>query len=285
MRDFLKSRFFVVTAIITLILVAVPTLLSTFGGSNVLRSAVNTLMMPLQKGFNYITDALDGYASYFTEFDELVAENIQLKAELAELSDRLYTAQETETLNAWLVQFLEMKRAHTDFTFAAASVTGRESGNYMTVFTIDQGSAHGITVGMPVVTSDGVVGCVEEVGLSWAKVRTLIESASSIGACVERTGEDGLITGSFTLAKEGLCRLTYLNAESDVRVGDRIITSGYGSVYPRGLVIGVVTEIVPDAYSRTLTATVRPAASPIDLDRVMIITSYEIVTESTAEEN
>jgi len=280
MRQFLKSRFFVVVTVIALILVAVPTILSTFGLADPLRGAVNILMTPLQKGFNYITDALDGYTAYFTEFDELVAENTRLKAQLADLSDRIYTAQETETRNQWLSQFLELKRAHTDFTFADAAITGHESVNYMTVFTVDKGSSHGIRAGMPVVTPDGVLGFVDEVGLTWAKIRTLIEASAAVGACVERTGEDGLIEGSFALSRDGFCRLTYLDAESDVQVGDRIVTSGYGSVYPRGLVIGYVTEIVPDLYSRTLTATVQPAASLTDLERVMIITSYETVTES-----
>lgn len=280
MRRFLQSRFFVVITVITLILVAVPTLLSTFGLPNPLRGAVNVLMTPLQKGFNYITDALDGYTAYFTEFDELVAENTRLKAQLADLSDRIYSAQETEMRNQWLSQFLEMKRAHTDFTFADAAITGHESVNYMTVFTIDQGTAQGIAAGMPVVTPDGVLGFVDEVGLTWAKVRTLIEASSSVGASVERTGEDALLEGSFALSREGLCRLTYLDAESDIQVGDRIVTSGYGSVYPRGLVIGYVTEIVPDLYSRTLTATIQPAASLSDLERVMVITSYETTTEN-----
>ncbi|MBQ4042538.1 MAG: rod shape-determining protein MreC [Clostridia bacterium] len=280
MRQFLKSRFFVVVTVIALILVAVPTVLSTFGLTDPLRGAVNILMTPLQKGFNYITDALDGYTAYFTEFDELVAENTRLKAQLADLSDRIYTAQETETRNQWLSQFLEMKRAHTDFTFADAAITGHESVNYMTVFTVDKGTSHGIRAGMPVVTPDGVLGFVDEVGLTWAKIRTLIEASTAVGACVERTGEDGLIEGSFALSRDGFCRLTYLDAESDVQVGDRIVTSGYGSVYPRGLVIGYVTEIVPDLYSRTLTATVQPAASLTDLERVMIITSYETFTES-----
>ena len=280
MRRFLQSRFFVVLTVAALILVAVPTVISTFDLPNPFRNAVNVLMMPLQKGFNYITDALDGYSAYFTEFDELVAENTRLKAQLANLSDRIYLAQETETRNQWLSQFLEMKRAHTDFTFADAAITGQESVNYMTVLTIDKGTSHGITAGMPVVTPDGVLGFVDEVGLTWAKIRTLIEASASVGACVERTGEDGLVEGDFSLSRDGLCRLTYLNAESDIQVGDRIITSGYGSVYPRGLVIGYVTEIVPDLYSRTLTATIQPASSLTNLERVMIITSYETTTEN-----
>ncbi|MGM9653254.1 MAG: rod shape-determining protein MreC [Eubacteriales bacterium] len=275
MRDFLKSRFFIVITVLCVVFVVVPSVLSALGMQNYVRSAVNIVMTPLQKCFNAVTDALDGFTAYFTEFDDIVAENVRLKTELAELSDRLYNAEKTENLNEWLSEFLEMKRAHTDFTFAEASITGRESVNYMTVFTIDRGSAHGIAEGMPVVTPDGVLGYVDEVGLTWGKVRTLIEASTSIGACIERTGELGLVEGNYTLASEGLCRITYLAADSDVAVGDRVITSGYGSVYPRGLVIGIVTEIVPDAYSRTLSAYIRPSAELSDLDRVMIVTSYE----------
>jgi len=203
MRRFIRSRFFIVTAIIALILVAVPTVLSTFGLTAYVRGAVNILMTPLQKGFNYVTDAIDGFTSYFTEFDELVAENTRLKAELADLRDRIHNAQETENRNAWLAQFLELKRAHTDFTLADAAITGQESVNYMTVFTVDRGTAHGIAEGMSVVTPDGVLGYVDEVGLTWAKVRTLIETSASIGACIERTGEEGIVEGNFLLARRG----------------------------------------------------------------------------------
>ena len=144
---------------------------------------------------------------------------------------------------------------------------------------MDRGTAHGIREGMPVVTPDGVLGYVDEAGLTWSKVRTLIESSSAIGACIERTGELGLVEGSFQLASQGLCRITYLAADSDVQIGDRVVTSGYGSVYPRDLVIGYVTEIVPDEYSRTITAYIRPASDLSNLDRVMIITSYDTITE------
>ena len=279
MRDFFKTKFFLVLVVVTVLLTAVPTALSALGWKQYLRSAVNILLTPLQKGFNLITDALDGYASYFTRFDEIVEENMRLKQQIADLSDRLYNAEEAEVLNAWLSGFLELKRAHSEYTFADAAITGREAVNYMTVCTVDRGSAHGIEVGMTVVTPDGVLGCVSEVGLTWSKVRTLIEASSSIGAYIERTGELGLVEGDFTLASDGLCRITYLSASSEVRVGDRVLTSGYGSVYPRNLVIGTVTEVIPDEYSRTVTALIQPAATLTGLDRVMIIIAYETVNE------
>ncbi len=280
MRDFLKSKFFLVIVVVAVLAAAVPTALSAFGAKQYLRSAVNVVLMPVQKAFHFVADAIDGYASYFTRYDEIVAENLLLKQQIADLSDRLYNAEEAEVLNVWLSSFLEMKRAHTDFTFAEAAITGRESVNYMTVCTIDCGTLKGIEAGMTVVTPDGVLGSVSEVGPTWAKVWTLIESSSSIGAYIERTGELGLVEGEFALSSEGLCRITYLAADSDVREGDRVLTSGYGSVYPRNLVIGYVTEIVPDEYSRTVTAVIRPAATLTGLSRVMIVTSYDVYYES-----
>lgn len=279
MKPFLKSRFFIVLVAAVVLFVAVPTALSAMGLQEPVRNVVNVLTTPLQKVFNYVTDAIDGFSSYFTEFDNLVSENAALKKENAALRDRLYKAEKTENLNAWLEEFLEMKRYHTDFSFTPATVTGGDSGNYMTVFTVDRGSAHGITENMPVVSPDGVIGYVSEVGLTWSKVRTLIESTASVGAYIERTGEMGLVTGSFMLAADGVCEITYLPADSDIRVGDRILTSGYGSIYPRDLVIGYVSTLAPDAYSRTLTATIIPAAALTDLEKVMIITDYDTVTE------
>ena len=279
MKRFIKNKFFILAVVLMLILTVVPTVLNLAGKGGYVRSAVNILMTPAQKAFNYVTDAIDGFTSYFTKFDDMVKENAHLKEEIAALNNRLYQAEKTEELNQWLTAFLEMKRSHTDFTFAEAVITGRESANHMTVCTIDRGTAHGIAEGMPVVTPDGVLGYIDEAGLTWAKVRTLIEFSTSIGACIERTGELGLVEGNFSLAADGICRITYLAADSDVRVGDRVVTSGTGGIYPRDLVIGYVTEVIPDEYSRTLTATIRPAATLTDLDRVMIITSYETVTE------
>lgn len=284
MRDLFKNKFFIAIVIAAVLLTAVPSILYAAGVPLPLRNIVNVIVTPFEKGFGYITDAIDGFVSYYTKFDDLVAENAALKKENAALRERLYNAEQIEKSNEYLTGFLEMKRAHTDFTFAEATVIGSGSGNYMTVFTVDRGTAHGIAVGMPVVSEAGVIGYVDEAGLTWAKVRTLVESSSSIGGYIERTEELGLIEGSFDLSRQGLCEITYLAADSDVRVGDRVLTSGYGSVYPRDLVIGYVTEIIPDEYSRTLTARITPAATLEDLRKVMIITDYETVTESPSAE-
>ncbi|MBE6562779.1 MAG: rod shape-determining protein MreC [Ruminococcaceae bacterium] len=279
MRDFLKTKTFFVLLILMIIFTVVPSVMTMVGAGGHVRNAVNVIVSPVQKLFNYATDAISGFTSYFTEFDRIVEENNALREELTSLKDQISSSEETEQMNEWLYRYLELRREHTDFGFADANVTGRESGNYMTVFTLDKGTAHGIKSGMPAVTDYGVVGYVSEAGLDWCKVVTLLESNSAAGVYIERTGEAGIVEGDFALASEGLCKMLYIDAESSVHEGDRIFTSGYGSVYPRGLLVGYVEKVEPDANTRTLVAYVRPAEQMKDIRRLMIITEYEVVAD------
>lgn len=281
MRDFLRSKFFTVVVIIALVLVIVPTVFGAMGLGGTLKDAVNVIFTPFQKLFTYCTDAVDGFASFFTEFDRIVEENNTLREENAALKDRISRAEEIEEMNDWLYNYLELKREHTDFKFTEAAVSAREGGNYTTVFMLDKGSAHGVEKDMPVVCSEGIVGYITEVGTTWSKAVTFIESGTAVGAYVERSGEIGVIEGNFALSEEGVCVMSYLAEDADIKEGDRIISSGYGSVYPRGLVIGTVEKIEKNSSSRSITVTVRPSAPLSDLSKLMIITDYEIYTEET----
>ncbi|MBE6713851.1 MAG: rod shape-determining protein MreC [Ruminococcaceae bacterium] len=279
MREFLRSKFFTVTVIISLIMVIVPTVFNIMGIGGLLRNTVNTILTPAQKVFTYCTDAVDGFVSFFTEFDRIVDENNALREEIVSLRDRISSAEETEEMNNWLYNYLELKREHTDFVFAQANVTGSGGTNYITVFTLDRGRSHGIRENMPVVTNEGIVGYISQVGTNWSKAVTLLEAGSAVGAYVERSGELGVIEGNFSLARDGVCRMNYLSADADIKVGDRIISAGYGSVYPRGLVIGTVENIEKDPAGRDLLVTVRPGADLSSLEKMMIITEYETYTE------
>lgn len=279
MRKFFKSKFFLIMLCIALAAVIVPSVLSLMGLSDHVRGAVITLLSPLESGMTKVTDAVAGFTEYFTEFNRLKEENEKLKEEIAELKDEYYQIEEIMATNKWLFEYLEIKREHTDYDFAMAEIVGREVGNYMTVFTLNVGTSNGVTVDMPVITADGIVGYVTEAGTNWSKVLTILESASAVGACVERTGELGLLEGDHDMREEGLCKLVYLADDSDVTAGDRIISSGLGSIYPRGLVIGIVERTEYDSYSRSVVAYVRPTADLENVSRVMVIKSYETVTE------
>lgn len=279
MKRFFCSRFFVAVSVVCLAIIIIPTTLTAMGLGSYTGGAVSTVLSPFQKFFSYVTEGVGGFSDYFTEYDRLVQENEELRAMVAELSDRIKSAQDLEDVNNWLFGYLELKREHTDFVLRPAKVTGTGSGNYMTVLTLDCGTDQGVTKDMTVITSDGIVGHIIEAGGSWSKAVTFLEAGVAVGGIIERSGERGLVEGNFHLSSEGMCMMSYLAADSDVTVGDRVLTTGMGSVYPEGLVIGYVDRVEVDTLNRTKIAYITAAAGLSDLERVMVITGFERVEE------
>ncbi len=283
MKSFFKSKFFYVVAFLTLAAVIFPTVLCSMGHTAVLRSAVNTVFTPLRSLTYKIVESIDGYAAYIYEFDRLKEENAALKEENSSLKEEMYSYQELHEQYNWVSEYLELKMQHTDFKFTTASICGRESGSYYTVFMLDRGSDDGIEKNMTVITGDGVLGYISEVGKNWAKATSIMNHGTSVGVYDERSGEAGVLEGDYALSSNGICKMSFVAQGADIRVGDRIVTGGYSSVYPRGLVVGYVESVEPDELSRGLTVYVKAAAFDIDenskISKVMVITSYEKESE------
>ena len=276
---FFKNKFFIITLVVALLLSIVPTVLCAMGQGSYVRKALQTAAQPFSWAFTKIGEGLSGFSVYFQKLSDLQKENEELRAQLDDYRDRIYNAKMLEEENKWLSDYLGLKKEHSDFLFEEASVIGRESGNYSTVYTLSKGTMHDIKVNMPVITEDGVVGYVTEVGPKWCRAVSIIETASAVGAYIERSGELGLIEGSYELRFEGKCRMIRLPADADVHEGDRVLTSGLGSIYPRGLFVGEVVSVDADPYSRTLTAVVQPKVDYSSLVKVMIIKDYTIYSE------
>lgn len=282
MRSFFKSKFFYVITALTLAAVIVPTTLSHMGVTGVLKNAANVVMTPLRSLADGAVESLAGYTAYLTEFDRLREENERLREENARLLDDAAKSRELEQQYEWISEFIELKMQHTDYRLTEASVCGRESGNYSSVFMLDAGSTAGITKNMTVITADGVLGYIADVGYNWSRAVSLLESSSAIGVYDERSGAQGVLCGDFELSREGLCIMSYLADGADIELGDRILTGGYGSVYPRGLIVGYVESVETDEFSRLLKVYVRPAAfrdGDRNISKVMIITDHETTTE------
>lgn len=280
MAQFFKSKTFIVLLCVALVAVIVPSVLSAVGAGFAVRDAVNTVLTPVRSFFVWIGDGIGGFFEYFGEFDRIRAENDELRIKLEQANDQLYAARVAGEENEWLRSFLGLRREHTDYRFQDAMIVGRESGNYMTVFTLNAGTLQGVAVNMPVVTERGVVGAVTEVGLTWSKATTVIEYGSSVGVYCERSGAIGIAEGTYELRSRSLCRVNYLDATADVAVGDRFFTSGLGNVYPRGMCLGEVSRIYADEYGRGMIAELAPAVDLSSLSRVMIVTSYESVADA-----
>jgi len=279
MNGFFKSRAFFVLLTLIILLGGVPTILSAMGQGNFVKDVCMAAVTPVLKGARAVGNGIRGFSEYFSEFDRLKEENKILADRVAELEALVYDAEILEEENEWMRRYLGAKRANTDFVFCDANVIGNDGGGYVSSFTLDRGTSSGIKEGMPVLTDSGVVGRVTEVGLTFCRVSTIINYDSSIGAYAERSGALGLVNGDFDLRRDGLCRLEYLEFDADIEIGDKIYSSGLGSVYPRGLFIGEIAEITGDEYNHTKIAVIKPAAALDRLTKVMILTDYTVEVE------
>lgn len=253
------------------------------GWGSLLHRVGGTVIYPFQWIFSRIGDGVSGFVQHFEDMDRLQEQLDALEKENESLRAELEDAEIVLLEQAWLYQYLSMKNEHEDYTMCAASVIasgGQDgSGDYMTVLTLNKGSAHGITAGMPVVSVSGLVGMVTEVGINQCYVQTILNTTSSVGAMSVSTLDKGLLEGNFACLFEGCATLRYLPEDATVSVGDRIVTSGQGTVYPYGIPVGTVSEVTVNPYSRTKEAKITPFHDFSDTDEVIILTSYVRYTE------
>ena len=269
-----KNKFFIICVTVAVILCAVPSVFSIMGYKGLARDIVGIVTTPLRWCGTALTNTVKGFDRFFTSIDDLHAENEELKKENEELRQSLERAALVEAENERLRSYYGMKKDYPSMTFEEGMILSYSSGNYVTGFTLNRGSMHGIEVNMAVIGRGGIVGYVSEVGSTWCKVLTVIESASSVGAYIPRSGATGIVSGDYTLSREGYCKFSYVEFDADVQVGDKIYSTGTGSVYPADLPIGEVVSVETDEYSRTLVATVRPTVDFSDLQYLLIVTGY-----------
>ena len=274
MRIF-QNKFFIICLCIALVLTIVPSVFAIMGYRSLAKNIVGTVTMPVRWVATTIGNAFEGFGKYFGSIKILNEKNQALIDENEALKEQLQNAELLEKENERLRDYLDMKNKYPSFAMEEGMVISHSSGNYITNFTLNRGTLHGIQTNMPVVTKDGIVGYVVEVGLNWCMVSTLIETATSVGAYIPRSEVVGIVSGDYSMRQEGNCKIGYIDAAADVQVGDTVYSSGTGSVYPADLKIGTVTAIEVDEYNRTLVATVTPTVDFTSLKLVMVITGYQ----------
>ena len=262
------------TKILTLVAVFLAVFYSVIAAWGIVtpgQSALGAAATPFRWIFSLAGNTVDDLGDYFGEFDNLKKENDELARRVAELEAKQAHLEDLEGENAWMRDFLGVSEELAEYDLISAHVVGRESNSYMTLYTLNKGSFSGIERDMAVVSNGCIVGRVESVGLNWCKVSTILENSGSVGALCARSGARGIVDGSLGLRGEGNCSMNYINEFSDVEVGDKIISSGDGSVYPYGFSIGTVVEKRFDEIERTITAIIKPDVDFDNVTRVMVV--------------
>ena len=272
-----KDHKFVITMLIVSAVCCILTNAAYKSGvSNFAASVLGVIVTPLQELVTNAHGAVTDIGEYFGDVKQLREENSQLKKKVTELTRINSELAPLRNENDMLYHFLELKQDRTDLKLVNADIVSRSVSNYTSDFTVDKGSLHGIKKDMAVMTEDSsLLGIIVEVGATYSRGKTLTSYDFSAGIRNERTGEPGMLSGEFSLSTQNLCRVADLYDTSDYQIGDIIRTSALGDIYPPGLYVGTVTELVPDSLGYTVNAVVEPSASINDTDMVMIITDYD----------
>lgn len=271
-----EHRFVITMLIVSSICCLLTNAAYNSGVSGFAASALGVVITPVQKLASAVHKSFSDFTMYFGDVNELKKENAELKKELAALTKQNSELAPLKDENEMLYHFLGLKKDRTDLSLVNAEIISRSGSNYTSDFTVDKGSIHGIEKDMAVVTEDGsLLGVIIEVGATYSRGKTITSYDYSVGIKNERTGEPGMLSGDFELSTKNLCRVGDLYDSSDYAVGDIIRTSSLGDIYPPGIYVGTVEELVPDSLGYTVNAVVRPSATVYETDMVMIITDFD----------
>ena len=279
MKKFLKEYglwILFATAVIAVAMAAMSFFAST---SSPLSNMAGVLSSPFRSAYSSLANWIDEQQAYFADNQALLAENQALRNQIAEMERDFRLSKDDSEENARLRELLDLREKRRDFQFESAMVTQRSTSNWISSLTLDRGTLHGAAVGNCVVTEEGfLVGIVTEVGLNWCTVLTVLDTDTSLGALVFRTGDVAIAQGRFDLMTEGRLTLSYLPADCQLLAGDLVVTSGLGGYYPSDLVIGTVESVQLDDSGSSRFAVVMPSARLEQLKQVFIIKSFDIVT-------
>lgn len=228
---------------------------------------LQTGIAPLEKFVTNTNKLIRQEIDYFSRMKQLYREVDYAKKENAILQQQIRWYKSDRQALIRLRKLLDLKEK-LPYQTVAAEVIATSPSNYYFTITIDKGSNQGLKRNMIVLSSDGVMGRILQVAGSSSKVLLISDQRSAVGTVIERTRARGIIDG----IGKGYCKLTLEQTDTDVKLGDILVTSGLGGVFPKDLVIGTISRIDRHPRSGWITSIlVTPAANVYRAEEVLVI--------------
>ena len=243
--NFWKNRPLVMTVVLAIVLVSLLITTANMDSQSGPVSILGSALKPVQSFFYNITEDIGMFFAGRATSAELKEQNAVLQKQVADYEEKLKAYDELLRENERLRELLNYT-ADSEYEVATARIIGTMPGKWYQEFTINAGSHAGIESGMIVYSADGLVGKVVYVAGGYARVLSLLDDASGVAVAVERTRDNAVLRAE---EDSGQLRLYYLREDADIVPGDKIITSGIGGVYPKGIEVGVVSEVGTTASS------------------------------------
>ena len=258
----------IVITIIVLILLVLLTNVKIQSFAN-LENAFSKLVMPIQNAVTYAKNKIRGNNTFFSDINNLKAENEELKQKNSELEQQLRELEILKAENNTLQEYLGISQKYTQFKIVPAYIINKDITNYSSDIIINVGSKDGIKENMTVIANEGLVGHVISVTEDTAKVQVIISTANTVSSVIS-TSRDAIICRGI-IEKDNSMKATYIPTDAQLIIGDNVETSGMGGIYEKGIFIGTIEEIVETKNITDRYAIIKAAVDFSKLETVGVI--------------
>ena len=247
-----------------LVLVALITLLAV--NSKTITSVTRTSLTDLASLPLNALHSISGFFKKLPPFASIAEENRLLRARIDILLRRLEEMNGLHEENQRLKDLIAFKK-FVPFTTVPAEVIGRDPTNWSNSLIIDKGMASGVRQNKAVIATRGLAGRVLEVGRHSARVLLITDPNSKVGVLIQRNRQGGILVGM----PDGTCKMIYIALDADVVKGDRVITAGFGTVFPKDILVGTVVKVGKEPGRLYKYAIVEPSQDMSKLGEVLCI--------------
>jgi len=265
-----KKIFIIVMAV--LCIVTIVGTLNPSGFKTALRNAAGFVINPVNYAFSSMGYWIGDRIDFFFEMNYLhdkVRELEDLNSKLMIENTRLAEAKKE---NEKLSELLQIMAEYTDYDMVGAKIISKTPTDLYDSYTINKGTKDGLKNNMAVLATGGLMGIIIECNYSYSTVISIIDGRASITAKCARTGVVGYVKGNYELKKQGLCSMELIDINAPIQPSDVIVTSSISTNYPPGIIIGLVSEVIPDTNGLTKHAIIEPTVSFNRLETLLIIT-------------
>lgn len=257
----------IIITIIVLILIVIFS--NRESNTSFFENIANKLVMPIQNGLTYLKNKVSGNSTFFTDINNLKAENQELQEKNSKLEQSLRELENIKTENETLKEYLGLTEKYGEYKTVPAYVINRDISNYSKTIIINVGQDDGIEENMTVIADEGLVGHVVSVTNNTAKVRTIVDTSSSI-SCLMSSNKDSIVCKG-TLDSNLELKAMYISTDANVIQGDSIDTSGLGGIYPKGIHVGTIKKIISTQNITDRYAIVETAVNFDKLNTVLVV--------------
>ncbi len=237
-------------------------------------NSYGSVITPLQSFNSSIFDWFGNIAGYFKGITNLNTENRELKEDLLEARAELNRLKLVESENIQLEALVKLQQDYSQYSTIGAKVIAKDPGNWFDTFIINKGTNYGLEKNMVVMNEDGLVGKISECGYNYSKVVSIINDSDAVSAESLRTNDIGYVVADFS--GDAKCKMQYSDKNSDILVGDEIVTSHLSEIFPEGISIGHVSKLTVDSQTSMQYAIIEPSVDFSKLKYVLVLdTSFE----------